>query len=60
MIFRPVVALAKESINAAENLSLKDGLQFEKKVFYSTFALKDRSEGMNAFVEKRKPTWKNE
>jgi enoyl-CoA hydratase/carnithine racemase len=55
-----VLALAKESINAADNLSLKDGLQFEKKTFYSTFALKDRLEGMTAFTEKRKPTWKNE
>ena len=54
------MALAKETVNAAENLSLKDGLQFEKKVFYSTFGLKDRSEGMTAFVEKRKPMWKNE
>lgn len=55
-----MIALAKESVNAAENLTLKDGLQFEKKAFYASFATKDRFEGMSAFVEKRKPEWKNE
>ena len=36
---------------------MTDGLRFEKKAFYSTFATEDRREGMTAFVEKRNPVW---
>ncbi|KRX00349.1 hypothetical protein PPERSA_10848 [Pseudocohnilembus persalinus] len=57
---QPIVAMAKESVNQSFNLTLRDGIQFEKRVFHSTFATKDRTEGMKAFVEKREPQWKNE
>ena len=53
------MALAKETVNEAYNLTLTEGLKFEKKVFYSTFATADRREGMTAFVEKRDPQWKD-
>jgi enoyl-CoA hydratase/carnithine racemase len=56
---KPVIALAKETINAADNLSLIDGLRFEKKTFYSTFGTVDRREGMTAFVSKRDPQWQD-
>ncbi|KAK8387000.1 hypothetical protein O3P69_017979 [Scylla paramamosain] len=49
-----VVAICKESVNNAFELSLKQGLTVEKKLFYTTFATNDRKEGMTAFVEKRK------
>lgn len=49
-----VVQMAKESVNAAEELSLSQGLRFERRIFHSTFSLDDRKEGMTAFVEKRK------
>lgn len=49
-----VVAICKESVNNAFELSLKQGLAVEKKLFYTTFATNDRKEGMTAFVEKRK------
>ncbi|KAL4470714.1 hypothetical protein ABPG72_016719 [Tetrahymena utriculariae] len=57
---QPIVAMAKEAVNQAHNLPLKDGLQYEKRLFYSTFATHDRKEGMTAFTEKKKPQWKNE
>lgn len=51
------VALAKESVNKAFEMSLKDGLDFERRNFYLTFSSKDQKEGMSAFLEKRKPTY---
>ncbi|XP_022103455.1 enoyl-CoA hydratase, mitochondrial-like [Acanthaster planci] len=48
------VAMGKEAVNAAHELSLQEGLKTEKKIFYATFATEDRKEGMAAFVEKRK------
>jgi len=52
-----IVQICKESTNAAYELSLKEGMRFEKRLFQSTFATNDRKEGMTAFVEKRKPNW---
>jgi len=54
-----IVALCKESVNYAYESSLSQGLQFEKKSFYGTFATDDRKEGMTAFIEKRKPNFSN-
>ncbi|XP_050392773.1 enoyl-CoA hydratase, mitochondrial isoform X2 [Patella vulgata] len=47
------VAMCKEAVNAANEMSLREGLHFEKRVFHATFATDDRKEGMSAFVEKR-------
>lgn len=52
------VRLAKESVNKAFESSLTDGLEYERKLFYFLFGTEDGHEGMNAFVEKRKPEWK--
>ncbi|MGB5977205.1 MAG: enoyl-CoA hydratase-related protein [Cyclobacteriaceae bacterium] len=55
----PVAArLAKESVNRAYETHLDEGLHFERKNFYMLFASEDQTEGMNAFVEKRKPDFK--
>lgn len=56
---RPVVMMIKESVNAAFATSLEEGLRLESRLFHSTFAIEDRQEGMAAFVEKRKPVFKN-
>jgi enoyl-CoA hydratase len=56
---RPVVMLAKESVNRAYETTLAEGVQFERRVFHSTFAIEDRKEGMTAFAEKRPPVFKN-
>ncbi|MBS1142934.1 MAG: enoyl-CoA hydratase [Proteobacteria bacterium] len=55
----PVIMMIKESVNRAYESSLNEGLLFERRVFHSTFALEDQKEGMAAFAEKRKPTFKN-
>jgi enoyl-CoA hydratase len=55
----PVAMMIKESINRAYETPLSEGVLFERRVFHSQFALEDQKEGMAAFVEKRKPTFKN-
>ena len=55
----PVVMMIKESINRAYESTLTEGILFERRVFHSMFALADQKEGMAAFVEKRKPSFKN-
>jgi len=51
--------LAKESVLKAFDTSLDEGLQFERKNFYMLFATEDQKEGMQAFLEKRKPSFTN-
>ncbi len=53
------VRLIKDAVNKAEDLGLSAGLEYEKRNFYISFSTEDKSEGMHAFVEKRKPTWKH-
>ena len=55
----PVVMMIKESVNRAFESGLAEGLLFERRAFHSCFALDDQKEGMAAFVEKRKPSFKN-
>ena len=49
--------LIKDSVNKAVDYSLYEGMQYERKNFYLLFATQDQKEGMNAFVEKRKPDY---
>jgi enoyl-CoA hydratase len=56
---RPAAEMAKSAINRAFETPLSEGLELERNLFHSTFALEDRSEGMAAFIEKRKPLNKN-
>ena len=55
----PVAMMIKECVNRAYESGLNEGLLFERRVFHSAFALDDQKEGMAAFVEKRKPAFKN-
>jgi enoyl-CoA hydratase len=56
---QPIVMMAKESINRAFETTLAEGIRFERRLFHSMFATEDQKEGMAAFVEKRKPQFKN-
>ncbi len=55
----PVAMMAKEAVNRAYEVTLNEGIQFERRVFHSLFATEDQSEGMAAFVDKRSPQFKN-
>ena len=52
---RPPLALrmAKEAVLKAHEISLSEGLEYERKLFYILFATDDQKEGMRAFLEKR-------
>ena len=49
------VMMTKESVESAYETSLSEGIRFERRLFYATFATPDQKEGMQAFVEKRAP-----
>jgi enoyl-CoA hydratase len=49
----PSVMAAKEAVNRAFEISLAEGVAFERRVFHALFATEDQKEGMAAFVEKR-------
>ncbi len=56
---QPVVASCKEAVNRAYESTLREGVLFERRLFHATFALDDRTEGMEAFAAKRKPDFKH-
>ncbi|XP_065197834.1 enoyl-CoA hydratase, mitochondrial-like [Sycon ciliatum] len=47
------VRMARDAVNSAYELSLSEGCKLEKRIFFSTFATNDQTEGMTAFAEKR-------
>ena len=51
------VRLGKEAVQFALESSLENGLRHERRLFYLLFATEDQKEGMQAFLEKRKPSW---
>jgi enoyl-CoA hydratase len=55
----PSVAMAKEAVNAAYELTLREGVRFERRLFLSLFSTEDQKEGMSAFAEKRKAEFKH-
>jgi enoyl-CoA hydratase len=56
---RPIAMLVKESVNRAYETTLAEGVRFERRLFHATFAINDRKEGMDAFIAKRKPDFRN-
>jgi len=57
---RPIAMMVKEAVNRAYETTLAEGVRFERRLFHSTFATKDRREGMAAFIDKRKPVFRNQ
>ncbi|PLZ01441.1 enoyl-CoA hydratase [Burkholderia sp. WAC0059] len=55
----PAVMMVKESVNRAYETTLAEGVHFERRLFHSLFSTEDQKEGMAAFLEKRKPVFKN-
>jgi enoyl-CoA hydratase len=56
---RPAVLMAKEAVNRAYETTLSEGARFERRLFQSMFALEDQKEGMQAFIDKRKPAFRH-
>jgi enoyl-CoA hydratase len=52
------VQMAKDAIMKSFDTTIETGLEYERKAFYLLFASEDMREGMKAFIEKRKPSWK--
>ena len=55
----PSVMMTKETVNRAYEMTLAEGIRFERRMFHALFATEDQTEGMNAFVEKRSPQFRN-
>jgi len=56
---RPSVFMVKEAVNRAFESTLAEGIRYERRLFHATFALADQKEGMQAFIDKRPPDFKN-
>jgi enoyl-CoA hydratase len=55
----PAAMMVKECVNRALETTLAEGIRFERRLFHAMFATMDQKEGMAAFAEKRKPSFKN-
>jgi enoyl-CoA hydratase len=56
----PIAMMTKETINRADEMSLSEGIRFERRVFHAMFATADQKEGMAAFVDKRAAEFKDQ
>jgi len=54
----PMAMMVKETVNRAFEVSLSEGVRFERRVFHAAFATEDQKEGMAAFIDKREPQFK--
>ena len=54
------VQAAKEVVNKSQDLPLRDGVEYERRVFHALFGSRDQKIGMTAFAEKKKPEWSHE
>lgn len=57
---RIATTAAKEVVNKSQELSLREGVEFERRLFHGLFGSQDQKIGMTAFSAKKKPEWKNE
>ncbi|MDT9592112.1 enoyl-CoA hydratase [Nocardioides zeae] len=55
----PVAYAAKEAVARSFETSLAEGVRFERRTFHATFALEDRTSGMQAFLAKERPTFQH-
>lgn len=55
----PSIAIAKEAVNRSYETTMAEGILYERRLFHSLFATEDQKEGMNAFLEKREPQFRD-
>lgn len=56
---RTALEMTKECVNTALETTLQQGVQYERRQFYSLFGTADQKEGMSAFVKKEKPKFQS-
>ncbi|KAF2788965.1 ClpP/crotonase [Melanomma pulvis-pyrius CBS 109.77] len=54
------VKAAKEVVNKSQDLGIREGVEYERRVFHGLFGSKDQKIGMSAFAKKEKAEWTNE
>jgi enoyl-CoA hydratase len=47
-------------VNKSQDLGLREGVEFERRVFHGVFGSRDQKIGMGAFAAKQKPEWSHE
>ncbi len=53
------VMTVKDAVNRSYETTLREGLLYERRVFHALFATEDQKEGMQAFLEKREPQFRD-
>ena len=56
---RVAVIAGKEVVNKSQDLGVREGVEYERRIFHSLFGSQDQKVGMKAFAEKKKPEWTN-
>lgn len=54
---RVAVIAAKEVVNKSQDLGIREGVEYERRIFHSLFGSQDQKIGMKAFAEKKKAEW---
>ena len=54
---RVAVIAAKEVVNKSQDLGVREGVEYERRIFHALFGSNDQTIGMKAFAEKKKPEW---
>ena len=52
------VRVGKEAMRASQRMAIEEGIYYERDLFCLCFSTEDKKEGVEAFLEKRKPSWK--
>ena len=54
---RVAIKAAKEVVNKSQELGIREGVEYERRIFHSLFGSQDQKIGMKAFAEKKKAEW---
>jgi enoyl-CoA hydratase len=57
---RIAVKACKEAVNKSQDLGVREGVEYERRLFHGLFGSEDQKIGMTAFAEKKKAVWKHQ